>query len=76
MFGTTPYRTSRVLCNDVSRLQAITVWITARALTEAKIDVYRQIAARPGDLRDAAPDRSSVPLGSGRFSAEQRGRAV
>ena len=49
----------------------------ACSYAEAKAeDVRGQNRRATGDLEDAAPHRSSVPLGSGRFSAEQRGRAI
>ena len=80
MVSKTPYRTEGEPRNDVSRLPIPSTQFGsgARALASgAKKDRrVRGKSRETGDIRDAAPHRSTVPLGSGRFSAEQRGRAI
>ena len=56
-----------------------TRWVSVSACSRIKSQkaVRRQAnRSATGDFEDAAPDCSFVPLGSGRFSAEQRGGAV
>ena len=82
MFCRTQYGTAREPRNDVSRLPTrpshVRFWILARASLGGRQASAPQKPNRPGwgQFDHAAPNRSTVPLGSGRFSAEQRGRAV
>jgi len=79
VFGTTPYRTPREPPNDVSRLQTSCPFGSSRARASQPSYVIGQkaeVGLGNCNCDDAAPHRGSVPLGSGRFSAEQRSRAV